>query len=414
MKYLVIGSGGREHTISWRLLHDGSAKEVYVAPGNGGIDPAFCVDLSIHDFPSIERLCINKKIDMVIVGPEAPLVDGIVDYLNDKKIPAFGPTRKAAMLEGSKLFAKYIMKKYEIPTAQHHEFNGKKELLSYIEQDIQYPVVIKLDGLAAGKGVGIPENRGEAMEFINATVSEDARVFVEDYIEGEEASVLCISDGTHIVPFVAAQDHKRVYDGDKGPNTGGMGAYAPAPVMTPERLDFVRDHILQKTIDAMREEGIPFKGILYAGVIVKGDDIKVLEFNVRLGDPEAQVIIPLMEGKLGDFIGAAVNGTLGSASLSFKPMHAITVVISSGGYPGAYEKGKPISGLDKAYENIIVFHAGTKFDNGAYYTNGGRVLNITALGRTLKEANDRVYRMINAISFDGAYYRKDIGHRALQ
>ncbi len=187
MKYLVIGSGGREHTISWRLLHDGSAKEVYVAPGNGGIDPAFCVDLSIHDFPSIERLCINKKIDMVIVGPEAPLVDGIVDYLNDKKIPAFGPTRKAAMLEGSKLFAKYIMKKYEIPTAQHHEFNGKKELLSYIEQDIQYPVVIKLDGLAAGKGVGIPENRGEAMEFINATVSEDARVFVEDYIEGEEA-----------------------------------------------------------------------------------------------------------------------------------------------------------------------------------------------------------------------------------
>ncbi len=213
---------------------------------------------------------------------------------------------------------------------------------------------------------------------------------------------------------MAAKDLKRVYDGDKGPNTGGMGAYAPAPVMTPERLDFVRDHILQKTIDAMREEGIPFKGILYAGVIVKGDDIKVLEFNVRLGDPEAQVIIPLMEGKLGDFIGAAVNGTLGSASLSFKPMHAITVVISSGGYPGAYEKGKPISGLDKAYENIIVFHAGTKFDNGAYYTNGGRVLNITALGRTLKEANDRVYRMINAISFDGAYYRKDIGHRALQ
>lgn len=414
MNYLVIGSGGREHTIAWRLLHDGSAKKVYVAPGNGGIDPAYCVDVPIHDFHAIERLCIDKKIDMVIVGPEAPLVEGIVDYLNDKKISVFGPSRRAAMLEGSKLFAKHIMEKYGIPTARHHECTGKQELLSYIDHDIQYPLVIKLDGLAAGKGVGIPENRDEAIDFINAAVDEHAQVFVEEYIDGEEASVLCISDGTHIVPFIAAQDHKRVYDGDRGPNTGGMGAYAPAPIMTSKRLAFVKENILQKTIDAMKKEGFPFKGILYAGVIVRGNDIKVLEFNVRFGDPEAQVIIPLMEGKLGDFIEGAVNGTLGSKTLSFKPLHAITVVISSGGYPGAYAKGKPISGLDNTDGNIIVFHAGTTFDKGAYYTNGGRVLNITALGKTLEEAKNTVYRMINTISFDGAYYRKDIGYRALR
>lgn len=413
MKYLIIGSGGREHTIAWRLLNDGSSKEVYVAPGNGGIDPDFCADIPVNDFGSIEQFCRSKKIDMVVVGPEAPLVDGIVDFLDEKKIPAFGPSKKAAQLEGSKLFAKYIMEKYGIPTARHREFTGKNSLLDYIHHEDRYPLVIKLDGLAAGKGVGIPENRNEALDFINATVREGTRVFVEDFISGEEASVLCVSDGKNIVPFVAAQDHKRIYDGDKGPNTGGMGAYAPAPVMTAERFDFVRDSILQKTINAMNSEGIPFKGILYAGVIVNGKDINVLEFNVRFGDPEAQVIIPLMEGRLGDIFQASVNGTLDKTPLSFKKMHAITVVMASGGYPGHYEKDKLISGLDRVPDNVIVFHAGTKYDRGAHYTSGGRVLNVTAMGNTLREAKDTVYRMIDTISFEDSYYRRDIAHRAL-
>ncbi|HOT43292.1 MAG TPA: phosphoribosylamine--glycine ligase [Spirochaetota bacterium] len=414
MKYLIIGSGGREHTIAWRLLNDGSSKEVYVAPGNGGIDPAFCADIPVNDFGSIERFCRIKKIDMVVVGPEAPLVDGIVDFLNEKKIPVFGPSQKAAQLEGSKLFAKYIMGKYGIPTARHLEFTGKNSLLDYIHHEDRYPLVIKLDGLAAGKGVGIPENRNEALDFINATVREGTRVFVEDFISGEEASVLCVSDGKNIAPFVAAQDHKRIYDGDKGPNTGGMGAYAPAPVMTDERFNFVRDNILQKTVDAMNSEGIPFKGILYAGIIVNGKDINVLEFNVRFGDPEAQVIIPLMEGRLGDILQASVNGTLDKTPLSFKKMHAITVVIASGGYPGHYETDKLISGLDRVPDNVIVFHAGTKYDGKAHYTSGGRVLNVTAFGNTLREARDTVYRMIDTISFEDSYYRRDIAHRALE
>jgi phosphoribosylamine---glycine ligase len=414
MKYLVIGSGGREHTIAWRLIQDGSASRVYVAPGNGGIHPDYCAAIPVNDFPAIARFCTEKQIDMVIVGPEAPLAAGIVDYLDDKKIPVFGPTKKAAMLEGSKLFAKQIMARYNVPTAGHRTFNGKQELMNHINSEKNFPLVIKLDGLAAGKGVGIPENKDEAIAFINDTVGDNTPVFVEDYIDGEEASVLCISDGRTIVPFVAAQDHKRAFDGDRGPNTGGMGAYAPAPVMSEERMQFVREHILQRTIDGMAKEGIPFKGILYAGVIIRGNDIKVLEFNVRFGDPEAQVIIPLMNGRLGDLFQASVHGTLDSINTSFKNMHAITVVMASGGYPGSYEKGKVISGLDSIDENIIVFHAGTTFSQGTYRTSGGRVLNVTAMGGTLREAKDSAYRAIRSIIFDGAFYRTDIGHRALR
>ena len=414
MRYLIIGSGGREHAIAWRLMQDDSADTVFVAPGNGGTEPHFRVDLGVNDFPAIEKFCIASKIDMVIVGPEAPLVGGIVDFLQDKRIPAFGPTKKAAMLEGSKLFAKNIMEKYRIPTAGHMVFTGKQPLLDYIQNEKNFPIVIKLDGLAAGKGVGIPESREEALEFIHASVTDDSPVFVEDFIDGEEASVLCVSDGTHIIPFVAAQDHKRIYDGDRGPNTGGMGAYAPAPVMTGPRLKFVQENILQRTIDGMMREGIPFKGILYAGVIVKGDDIKVLEFNVRFGDPEAQVIIPLINGKFGDLFQASINGTLDRTRISFNNMHALTVVMASGGYPGVYEKGKVIRGLDRVSDDIIVFHAGTTGGEGKFYTDGGRVLNITALGKTLQEASDTVYGAIDAISFEGSQYRRDIGHRALR
>ena len=362
MKYLVIGSGGREHAIAWRLLDDGSAKEVYVAPGNGGIDDAFRVDIGADDFEGLASFCGKKKIDMVVVGPEAPLVKGIVDFFESKKIPVFGPGARAAMLEGSKLFAKSIMEKYGVPTAGHRDFIGKKALIDYVNGAVRYPMVIKLDGLAAGKGVGIPENRDQALEFINsAGVKDDTGIFVEEYLDGEEASVLGVSDGTNILALTAAQDHKRVFDDDRGPNTGGTGRLcACAGDDRKERLKRVHDTILQPTIDGMRKEGIPFKGILYAGLMVAGDDIKVLEYNVRFGDPETQVILPLLEGRLGDLFTGAVNGGLGRMSVSFKKKHAITVVMASAGYPGDYEKGKEITGLDRAGSDVMIFHAGTK------------------------------------------------------
>lgn len=414
MKYLIVGSGGREHTMAWRLLNDGSADEVYVAPGNGGTAKEFRLDISVDDHAAVEAACIDKKIDIVIVGPEAPLVGGMVDYLIDKKIPVFGPSQKAAMLEGSKIFAKSIMDKCGVATAMHEEFTGSKALLEYIDTIESYPIVIKLDGLAAGKGVGIPESRKDAVTFIEQNVKDDSRVFVEEYLRGEEASVLCISDGETIAPFVAAQDHKRIFNGDEGPNTGGMGAYAPAPVMNEERFGRVCTEVLQPVVDGMKREGTPFKGILYAGVMVDGEDIKVLEFNVRFGDPEAQVILPLMNEKLGDIIQGSISGNLRECNLTFKDATAITVVLSSGGYPGSYEKGKLISGLDNISDEIIVFHAGTKEEGSKYYTNGGRVLNVTALGNDFKDARKKVYSEIDKISFEGAHYRTDIGHHAMK
>ncbi len=413
MKYLIIGSGGREHTLAWRLLHDSSASEVFAAPGNGGFEKAYRTGIGMHDYKEIVSFCIKNKIDVVIVGPEAPLVDGIVDVLQENKIPVFGPTRQGAMLEGSKLFAKNIMEKNNVPTGRHNDFNDKNKILEYIESVTQFPIVIKLDGLAAGKGVGIPENKEEALAFVEKNVIDGATVFIEEFFDGEEASVIGIADGDDIVTFVSAQDHKRIFENDKGPNTGGMGAYGPAPIMTEERLQEVHDRVLMPTIRGMKQEGAPFKGILYAGLIMVNNEMKVLEFNTRFGDPEAQVILPLLEGKLGDVIESSLNGTIKNTQLTFKDQHAITVVMASGGYPGAYEKGKLITGLDAVSNDIIVFHAGTKEEDGKYYTNGGRVLNVTALGNTLQEARDKVYSEIDKISFEGAYYRKDIAHRAL-
>ena len=413
MKYLIIGSGGREHAIAWRLMHDGSATEVFVAPGNGGIQRDYRVDIAVNDFSSITAFCKDRMIDMVIVGPEVPLTEGIVDYLEENQVPVFGPSRRAAMLEGSKLFAKEIMEKYGVPTGAHYDFTGREKLIAHVNRIEKYPIVIKLDGLAAGKGVGIPESREEALAFIDENVKDTTRVFVEEYLEGEEASVLGISDGENILCFPAAQDHKRIFNGDRGPNTGGMGAYAPAPVMTDDRLKIVHDKVLQPTIDGMKKEGVPFKGILYAGLMVNGDDVRVLEFNVRFGDPEVQVILPLLEGKLGDIIQGSVNGALGGMSIAFKKSHAITVVMSSKGYPGSYEKGKLISGLDSLPSELIVFHAGTREDNGRFYTNGGRVLNVSSMADSLQMAYDNVYRSIKSISFEGAYYRDDIAYRAL-
>lgn len=413
MKFLVIGSGGREHAIAWRLMNDGSAEKVFVAPGNGGIDPSQRVFINADNFEGLHGFCIDNKIDMVVVGPEVPLVNGIVDFFNSKNIPCFGPTQKAAMIEGSKLFAKRIMETYEVPTAGHWDFTGKSTLVEFMADQKGFPVVIKLDGLAAGKGVIVANSLNEAMEFIEENVKQDSKVFVEEYLDGEEASVLAISDGTTVLPLVAAQDHKRVYDGDKGPNTGGMGAYAPAPVVTPERLEFIRKNVLQPVIDGMRKEGIPFKGILYAGVMIGRDWIKVLEFNARFGDPETQVILPLLDVKLGDLLSAAVNGNLSSFNLRFKNSHAMTVVVAAGGYPGTYTKGDTITGLDKVSSNITVFHAGTETRDGSTVSNGGRVLNVTSTGETLADARNSIYSEIDKIHFNGSFFRKDIGYRAL-
>ncbi len=413
MRYLVLGSGGREHCIAWRLLNDGSASEVYVAPGNGGIAQEYCIAIDPNDFDAVKKICFEKKIDAVVVGPEAPLVAGVVDYLSKEKIPVFGPSRQAAMLEGSKLYAKYIMEKYGVPTASHRDFKGKDAILSHLGSIRDYPVVIKLDGLAAGKGVCVASSPDEALQFVSENCSADSTVFIEDFIDGEEASVLGISDGETVLPFIAAQDHKRAFDGDRGPNTGGMGAYAPAPVIDESRLRKVRDEVLVPVINGMKKEGHPFKGILYAGIIVRENDIKVLEFNVRFGDPETQVLLPLLKNELGGLIEASINGNLSEKILEFQPQHAITVVIASGGYPGKYAKGKRISGLDAVAEDIIVFHAGTKREDGRILTSGGRVLNVTAKADTLMEAREAVYREITKISFEGSFFRSDIAHRAI-
>lgn len=413
MRYLVLGSGGREHCIAWRLLNDGSASEVYVAPGNGGIAPEYCIAADLDNFDAVKKICLDKKIDAVVVGPEAPLVAGAVDFLTKEKIPVFGPARQAAMLEGSKLYAKQIMEKYGVPTASHRDFKGKESILSHLDSIKEYPIVIKLDGLAAGKGVCVASNPDEARQFVFENCAAESKVFIEDFIEGEEASVLGISDGDTVLPFIAAQDHKRAFDGDRGPNTGGMGAYAPAPVVNEARLRKVRDEVLVPVINGMKKEGHPFQGILYAGIIVRGDDIKVLEFNVRFGDPEAQVLLPLLKNRLGDLIEAAINGKLHKKVLEFHPQHAITVVMASGGYPGKYEKGKSITGLDAVAEDIIVFHAGTRREGGRILTSGGRVLNVTACADTLMQARERVYQEIKKISFEGAFFRADIAHRAI-
>ncbi len=413
MKYLIVGSGGREHAIAWRLLSDGSAEEVFVAPGNGGIEEKYRVPIEVDDFEGIYNFCHDRGIDMVVVGPEGPLVLGLVDYLEEKNIPVFGPKRRAAKIEGSKLFAKRIMESYGVPTAEHRDFIGTVELRQYIEENHKFPLVIKLDGLAAGKGVGIVQNREEAHSFVTANVKEETKVFVEEFLQGEEASVFGISDGETVLPMIASQDHKRIFDGDQGPNTGGMGAYAPAPVATPAKMEFIRTKVLQPVIDGMREEGIIFKGVLYAGLMIDGDDIKVLEFNARFGDPETQVVLPLLETKLGTLIQASVRGELHRVDLKFKSDHAMTVVMSSKGYPGSYEKGKEIFGLDKLSHKVRVFHAGTSLEGDRLVTNGGRVLNVTATGSSLKEAAENIYNEIDRIEFDGAFYRKDIGHRAL-
>lgn len=419
MKVLVVGSGGREHALTWKLLQSPKVERLYCAPGNGGITKiAECVQIDVTDFKGLIHFAQKKKIDLTVVGPELPLTEGIVDRFQEKGLKIFGPNQKAAEIEGSKAFAKDLMAKYRIPSAQYRSFTDPDEAVKYINQQ-STPLVLKADGLAAGKGVLICYSRAEAYEGVDRIMREksfgDAGncLVVEEFLTGEEASILAITDGEEMVLLPAAQDHKAIFEGDKGPNTGGMGAYAPATVIGGKFIEIVKKKVLLPTLKGMREEGRPYKGVLYAGLMITKTGPKVLEYNCRFGDPEIQAILPLLKSDLIDLILASIDGSMSKVVPKIKNESAVCVVMASGGYPGSYEKDKVIHGLNDVDKAVTVFHAGTRIKGRYILTSGGRVLGVTAIGKSIRSAIDRVYQNIGKITFDGAYYRKDIGHRAL-
>lgn len=420
MDILVIGGGGREHTLAWKLAQSSEVDKIYAVPGNPGMEAvAECIPGSVEDNAALVKLAQEKKVGLVVVGPEVPLTNGIVDDMAAVGIPSFGPQKSAAQLEGSKSFSKGIMKKYGIPTAKYEVFTDADKAKAYIRRE-GAPIVIKADGLAAGKGVIVAETLQQALDAIDEIMCDKAfgnagsSVVVEEFMDGEEASVLAFTDGKTIVPMIPSQDHKRALDGDKGPNTGGMGTYAPAPVITPELMQRVQKEILEPTIAAMRAEGKEYKGCLYAGLMITAQGPKVVEFNARFGDPETQVVLPLLDSDLGKIMLACTNGTLADTEIKWKDKAAVCVVMSAGGYPAKYRKGDAISGLDDAAAaGALVFHAGTAKKDGKVVTNGGRVLGIVALGDDIKAAVDKVYRDVKLVDFADVFYRKDIAHRAL-
>ena len=414
---LLIGSGGREHALAWKMSKSMPQKKIYAIPGNPGIaEVAECVEgISISDNAAIVDFAKNHNVDLVVVGPEAPLVNGLVDALDEAEIKAFGPNKTAAQMEGSKIFAKQLMKKYNIPTAEFEVFDNPYYAKKYIVQK-GAPIVIKADGLAAGKGVIVAKTVDEAISAVDEMKNfGDAgnKIVVEEFMDGEEASVLAFTDGKTIMPMIAAQDHKRLLDGDEGVNTGGMGAYAPAPVVTPEIMTKVEEKILKPTIAALNEEGITYKGCLYAGLMIVDGEPKVVEFNCRFGDPETQAVLPLLKSDLVDIMEACADGTLDKEKISWSDKSAVCVVLASGGYPKKYKKNLPIEGLLKAKLSANIFHAGTAIVDGKLVTSGGRVLGVTATAPDIHKAVKKVYQTINVIKFEDMYFRKDIAHRAL-
>ena len=422
MNVLIVGSGGREHVLAWKLRQSPRVKQVFCAPGNGGMAGiATCCPVSAGDIDGLVKLAKAKNIDLTVVGPEAPLVDGLVDAFQLNGLKVFGPSRKAAQLEGSKVFAKEFMRRYKIPTAEFRVFSEAEAARVFLQQT-RFPVVIKADGLAAGKGVFVCQSLEEGLEAVEQTMVAKAfqeagnRVIIEECLTGEEVSILAVSDGMNYVVLETSQDHKRIFDDDLGPNTGGMGAYSPAPVATKSRIYDIDRYIIAPTVRGMAQDGCPFQGVLYAGLMITPDGPKVLEYNVRFGDPEAQVVIPRLKTDLLDLLLAAVDGQLDSVSLLWDARSCVCVVMSSGGYPGVYEKGKAISGLDRVAEgeDVWVFHAGTREENGEIVTSGGRVLGVTALGENIETAIQRAYQAVEEISFDRCFFRRDIGVKALQ
>ena len=420
MKVCVIGNGGREHALAWRLSISPSVTKVYAIPGSAAMSD--CAELVGIDWQQSDHL-INflkdNQVDLVVVGPEAPLVAGLADTLNKAGIPVFGPSKSAAQLEGSKVFAKDLMKKYNIPTAAYGVFHKVDEAKEFISQT-GAPIVVKADGLAAGKGVVVAMTIEEANSAVEDMLSGNrfgeagSTVVIEEFMEGEEASLLAFVDGKTVVPMIASQDHKRIFDGDKGPNTGGMGTYAPAPVLTDALRDEAMKTILEPMVAAMENEGMPYVGCLYAGLMITPQGPKVVEFNARFGDPETQVVLPLLDSDLGQIMMACATGTLTADMVKWKDSSAACVILASEGYPETSSKGDVIHGDIKQHDTTIVFHSGTKLIGDEYVTNGGRVLGVVGLGKDLRTALDRAYGRIEHIDFEGMQYRTDIGAKAFK
>jgi phosphoribosylamine--glycine ligase len=428
MRILVVGSGGREHALVWKISQSRLADKIFSAPGNGGIsEEAECLDIKAEDISQLLDFARKEKIDLTVVGPEAPLAEGIVDEFTNYKLRIFGPQKKAAQIEASKVFAKELMAKYNVPTADFKIFDDADEAKRYIDR-IGAPCVVKADGLAQGKGVIVTKTVDEARLAVKSIMEDRIfgdsgnRVIIEDCLEGEEASIIVLTDSKEVVPLASSQDHKRVFDNDTGPNTGGMGAYSPAPIVSRELFKEILDKIIYRIIDGLAREGIDYKGALYAGIMITKDGPKVLEFNVRFGDPENQAIMPRLKSDLVEVMLATTEQRLSRfKSLNWDNRACVCVVCASGGYPGNYEKGKEIFGLDEVakMKDIIVFHAGTRrhkdtdTQRDKIVTSGGRVLGVTGLGKDINEAIDKTYQGVQKLHFQGMHYRRDIGQKAL-
>ncbi|MDR1357927.1 MAG: phosphoribosylamine--glycine ligase [Coriobacteriales bacterium] len=421
MNILVLGSGGREHAIVCSLADSPRAERIFVAPGNGGSAPGVVrAELDQMDGAAVVAFAEANEVGLVVIGPEAPLVAGVADAVRAADIPCFGPGAAGALIEGSKQFSKDLMLKYEIPTAEYAVFEDEASALAYLARH-PAPIVVKANGLAAGKGVTVAETNDEAVEAVRACFggrfgSAGAKVIIEEYMTGPECSLLAFVDGRHMLPMVPAQDHKRALEGDKGPNTGGMGVYSPVPIVSELELGEMIA-LMQKTVDALISEGIDYKGVLYGGFMLTSTGPRVLEFNARFGDPETQVVLPLLTSDLVTVMLACSKGELDQCELQWHDRWAASVVLASASYPESYETGKPITGIEaaEALENVTVFHAGTRRDvSGAVLTNGGRVLNVTALGSSFQDAREQAYRAVDLIDFEGKIYRRDIGERALR
>ncbi|MFP4501157.1 MAG: phosphoribosylamine--glycine ligase [Candidatus Hydrogenedentota bacterium] len=423
MHVLVVGGGGREHALAWKIAQSPEVQAVFAAPGNPGIarmPKGRCAAVGVNDFEGIEALIREEKIALTVIGPEDPLCNGMADRLSAKGHTVFGPGAGAARLEGSKAFAKDFMARHHIPTAAYAAFEQAGAALDYVHAQ-GLPIVVKADGLAAGKGVTVCHTVAEAHEAINRCMVDKAfgdagsRVIIEECLTGEEASILAFCDGTRAIPMVTSQDHKPVYDGDAGPNTGGMGAYSPAPVVTDALQARIEQEVLAPVVAGMAAEGTPYRGILYAGLMITDAGPKVIEFNVRFGDPETQVVLPRMTSEIVPIFMACACGGLKQAAIAYDDGACVTVVMASGGYPGSYEKGKVITGIEEAEadKGVMVFHAGTRLDGDVLRTNGGRVLNVTAAADTVPEAIGKAYAAVEKIHFDNAHYRTDIGRKAL-
>lgn len=415
MKILIIGGGGREHAIAWKLSNESNIKTIYCAPGNAGIaEIAQCIDINDSNIEELLKFAKDNKVDLTIVGPEVPLVKGIVDEFEKESLKIFGPNKECSQLEGSKAFSKDFMIRHNIPTAKYKEYTNIDEAIAEIDS-FGYPLVIKADGLAAGKGVVIPENREEAITTLNEMMRDKKfgnageKIVIEEFLKGIETSILAFVDNNTIIPMVSAKDHKKVYNHEQGPNTGGMGTFSPSEIYTDKLAKEINENILIPTLEGFKKDGLDYKGILFIGLMITEDKAKVLEYNVRFGDPETQSVLFRLKTDLHKIMEHILDNKLNEIKIEYKKEEAVCVMLTSGGYPDVYEKGKLIEGVSELDKDIVVFHSGTKISDGKLVTNGGRVLGITASANTVEEAARKVYENINKISFEGMHYRTDIG-----